>query len=301
MRRRLLEFGSVSVLCVVGLLCVGIARAEPPEVIRRTAVLGASASDGFNAYYWRLDDGKRVRDRIDLPTLLRIASDEQLVVTDLATAQFFANPSGIGTRIIDRAITAAPDLVVAIDFLFWFGYGTVGIDAKRIRTTEERLAMLDYGLDLLDRIDAPMIVGDIPDMSNASGRVLLPSQVPEESVRRLMNDRITAWADARERVTVFPLSDLHARLGGSGDLLVGGQVLPAAARKGMLQGDRLHPTLGGLLAIVAELDAVIGEYEPVASRMPPLETDFETLRTRVRGFSEEPSSESVATPSNETE
>lgn len=266
------------------LLCGGTVFAEPPEMVDRVAVIGASASDGFGAYYWRLDDGVRVRDRVDLSELVRSASDESLVVTDLATAQFFANPAGIGTQIVNRTIKSDPDVVFAIDFLFWFSYGTVGIDARRIRTDENRLAMLEFGLDLLDRIDAPIVVGDIPDMSAASGGVLMPSAVPSEEMRTRINRRIREWAAERDRVVMFPLSDLHGRLGRGEAVRIGDQLLPAAERDRMLQRDRLHPTLGGLLAILAELDVVIRADEDLAERMPPLEVDFETLRTRIRGY-----------------
>ena len=272
------------------LSCVGTALAEPPETAERVAVIGASASDGFGAYYWRLDDGTRVRDRVDLAELVRSASGESLVVADLATAQFFANPAGIGTQIVDRAIRSDPDVVIAIDFLFWFGYGTVGIDARRIRTDEDRLAMLEFGLDLLDRIDVPIVVGDIPDMSAASGGVLMPSAVPSEEMRTRINRRIRDWAAERDRVVVFPLSDLHGRLGRGETIRIGDQLLPAVERDRMLQRDRLHPTLGGLLAIVAELDAVIRANDVLDDRVPPLEVDFETLRTRIRGYATAPDS-----------
>lgn len=272
------------------LSCVGTALAEPPETAERVAVIGASASDGFGAYYWRLEDGARVRDRVDLAELVRSASGESLVVADLATAQFFANPAGIGTQIVDRAIRSDPDVVIAIDFLFWFSYGTVGIDARRIRTDEDRLAMLEFGLDLLDRIDVPIVVGDIPDMSAASGGVLMPSAVPSEEMRNRINRRIREWAAERDRVVVFPLSDLHGRLGRGEAIRIGDQLLPAVERDRMLQRDRLHPTLGGLLAIVAELDAVIRANDALDDRVPPLEVDFETLRTRIRGYATAPDS-----------
>lgn len=276
--------------------------ADPPAPVERAAIVGASASDGFGAYYWRMDGEERVRARMDLPTLLRIASDEKLIVTDLATDRFFSNPSGIGTQIVERALRSEPDIVVAVDFLFWFGYGTVGIDAERIRTLEDRLAMLEYGLALLDRLQVPIVVGDIPDMSDAAGRVLMRSQVPDEATRVLMNRRIHEWAAGRDRVELFPLSDLHAQLGGEAPIEIGGQVLPESERRNMLQRDELHPTLGGLIAILAQLDSEIRETPELADRVPPLEVDFETLRHRVEGDGrDEPSAASskpsAATPS----
>ena len=142
-----------------------------------------------------------------------------------------------------------PDVAI-VDFLFWFGYGTVGIDARRIRTDEDRLAMLEFGLDLLDRIDVPIVVGDIPDMS-ASGGVLMPSRFrprdadPHQSSHPRLGRRTRPGRRLPCRICTV---DSAARRS------PGTSCCPRSNATGCCSVIA-HPTLGGLLAMVAELDA----------------------------------------------
>ena len=255
--------------------------------VERIAMIGASGTAGFGAYFWRIEDGRMVRDSTTLAKLLRSASGNTLVVSDLGTSQFFMNPAGIGRMEVDRAIASRPDLVVGIDFLFWFCYGTVGPDARRMGTLEDRLKMLDHGLsmlqDLVDR-DIPILIGDIPDMSAASGRVLTPSQVPDTESRRRLNERILAWAAEHPEVEMFSLDRLQRQLDSEEPIVVAGTTLDERERPWLLQPDRLHPTVGGLVVIVDEIVERAREHPMIEGRLPSITTDYATSLERVTGF-----------------
>ncbi len=297
--------GSARTLVAVlflGLLVRGVGHAaaptfapcsEPPPTaklespVERVAVIGASASAGFNAYFWRLVDDRPVRDSITLAKLLRAASHDRLVVIDLGTAQFFTNPAGIGELTIDRALRAEPDLVVGIDFLFWFCYGWVGPEAGRMRTDDERLAMLDKGLSLLDRVveqGLPLVVGDIPDMSAASGGVLQPVAVPTEELRLEANRRIRRWVDERPSVELFSLDGLQRLLESEEPIVVEGVELSPDERGRLLQLDRLHPTVGGLVVIVSLLADTLERHPNLVGRLPKIERGYGANLERVTGF-----------------
>ena len=284
--------------CLSGAIPATAAIADPPsspeaiataktEPIERVAMIGASGTAGFGAYFWRIDDGQAVRDSTTLAKILRAASEKALVVSDLGTAQFFMNPAGIGRMEVDRAIASRPDLVVGIDFLFWFCYGTVGPDARRIRTIEDRLKMLDHGLSMIEEITdqgIPLLIGDVPDMSAAEGKILAPGQVPDAETRRRLNERILAWAAKRPEVEVFSLDRLQKLLDSDDPIEVAGKTLDERERSWMLQPDRLHPTVGGLVVIVEAIVEQARTHPLLAGRMPAIETDYATNLSRVTGF-----------------
>lgn len=255
--------------------------------IERVATIGASATAGFGTYFWRYENGEPVRDSTTLARFLRAASDEQLVVTDLGTAQFFSNPAGIGSQLVTRAIRSRPDLVIGIDFLFWFCYGSVGIEARRMQTPEARMAMLDEGLGLLDQVveaKIPLLIGDIPDMSAAGGGILKRSQVPPEAVRLAANERIEEWVAARPMVEIFSLDRLQTLLASEEPIEVDGVRLEDDERARLLQSDRLHPTLGGLSVIIAEIDRMLALHPFVGPRLPELEIGYAENLERMTGF-----------------
>jgi hypothetical protein len=262
---------------------------EPPiaNPIDRIAAIGASASAGFGVFYRTADDPEGVPRGISLAKLYRAASGDSTVVIDLGTAAFFSNPSGIGTRVVDRTIRAKPDLTFAIDYLFWFTYGTIGVESRRIRTDEDRMALLEVGLAQLDRIEGPVLVGDIPDMSSAAGRVMMKSQVAPEDVRLRANQRIREWASTRPNVRVFPLADLIERLRSGKAFKIGTHAWTAAEAATLILGDRLHPSLDGLIALVIAIDDLLANDPELAGVRPDVETDRARLKHRLTGATPE--------------
>ena len=260
---------------------------ETSSPVERVATIGASATAGFGVYFWRIEDDRPVRDSTTLAKYLRAASGETIVVSDLGTGQFFMNPAGIGRMQVDRAIASEPDLVIGIDFIFWFCYGTVGPDARRMRTVEDRLAMLERGLEILgDITDAgiPLLVGDVPDMSAARGRILAASQVPDPRTRNLMNTRIRAWVAEHPEAELFSLDRLQRLLVSDEPIEVDGETLDELERALLVQKDRLHPTLGGLAVIVDSVVRRAREHPLLTGRMPEIDTGYAAGIRRLTGF-----------------
>ena len=241
MARAIGRAAAAAVLCA---LCACASSRE--RAFERVAVIGASMSAGFAL---DVEAGRP----LDLAGVLQCAlTARHDPVASAADIFFFMRPADTGALLAEKAAEANPTLVVALDFLFWFGYGVVAAE-------EDRPARLEEGLRLLDRFSCPVIAGDLPDMSEAIGIMLSAAQVPAEETRARMNLRIREWAAGRGAV-VLPLSDLVAKLRAGGEVRAGARVYSGAASRALLQRDRLHPTVEGLACVaVAALDAFTGQ------------------------------------------
>lgn len=225
----------------------------------RLHVIGASVSGGFRD--GPMTGAEVVGETVSLQQVLKAWCGEQARATTHATMQMmamFTNPLQIGAQQVAGAQKAAAVGVLAVDFAFWFAYGYVdGDDAAKARS--ERLAR---GLELLDGLRGPIVLGDLPDMTGASPRMLKPAQIPDAALQATLNAQIAAFAKARPDVRLVSLSTLLRQLKTDGvDLpLADGAV--RAQPGALLQGDQLHanrlgmaylgwflqPTLRGLFA-----------------------------------------------------
>jgi hypothetical protein len=168
--------------------------------------------------------------------------------------------------------------VVAIDFLFWFGYGTMDAKGGEIDNEAERLALLEHGLGLLEDFECPLVLGDFPDMSAAVGKMLLPAQMPAKSTLPLLSKRVREWAAEREHVRVLAIAEVVQQLGSDGETRIGRHAFPAGTE--LLQPDQLHPTLEGL-AGVAQL--VCDELIAAGfARAEDFERDLDALLRKLR-------------------
>ncbi|HVQ25080.1 MAG TPA: hypothetical protein VMV01_07880, partial [Planctomycetota bacterium] len=210
-----------------------ISAAERPT-LERVVVVGASLAAGFGA---RCTFAEALTASLRAPLHPPLGLGDEL---------FFTSPLTFGARQIEQAVEAEPTLVVGIDFLFWFGYGTFDARGGSIDDEAERLELLDKGLSLLDELECPLVVGDFPDMSAAVGKMISAAQMPELSTLPLLSKRVREWAAGRERVLVLPISELAAKLASGKEIQVGKYTFPAGTR--LLQRDQLHPTLEGLVA-----------------------------------------------------
>lgn len=256
------------------------ASSEAPERIRKIAAVGASATDGFGITVMRESAFGLVPSGWSLAKSIRASSDNSVVVSDLGSGLFFLTPHRFGESFMKRAIRAKPDLLLAVDFLFWFSYGTIGVDNSIMKTPDERMKMLDVGLDLLDQYDGPIIVGNIPDMSQAIGRMLSRSQVPGPRTLEKLNARIQTWVDERPRAHLFPLAELMEQLKTGTPFSIGDQAWSSEDLKKVLQRDRLHPTIEGQVALIQQLDEVFEQTELIEIR-PELETDRVILLEKI--------------------
>jgi len=235
------------------------AKAEPKAaLLERVAILGASASSGFNVVGEVEIDGQRHRAPIDLGDVFACTrQDGGAPAVEAASFLFFTNPGPMGSTLATRAEEAEPTLLLAVDYLFWFGYGPV--EEPEIPA---RLALLEKGLANLERFACPMIVGDFPDMSGAIGSVLRRNQVPSPEALKALNARLEAWIEEHPHAQQFGLSAFMSKIAARESITVGGHTWAGDEVGTFLQRDRLHPTLEGLVAIAFAATDLVGAIEP---------------------------------------
>jgi len=226
---------------------------DSPAALSRCVVLGASASGGFGLV-------DREGGSIDFARVLeRLLGGKAEPPIDKAAQMFFLAPERHGRRLVEEALAAEPTVVVAVDFLFWFGYGLVPRET-------DRFVLLETGLELLDRFACPVVIGGIPDMRAAVGTMLAPGQVPAPETLRQLNERIETFAAERPRFVVAPVVAFLEDLAADRPVEVAGTVWGPGSRGELLQADRLHPTVEGLVVlgqlVLQSVGDVLGGLEP---------------------------------------
>jgi len=221
----------------------------PPTALTppaRVAVVGASVSAGF--VHGVLTGGSINNDSVPASDVAKALYDKAKVDA-FANVWLFRNPARLGAMQVASARAAAPDLTLAVDFLFWFGYGA----------HHARLKAQAEGLRLLGMLPGEVIVGDYPDMRGASRRMLRPSQIPDAGTLDELNRRVYAFAANRPNVRVFPLARwIHsARAHGYRWRTPKGCVVTLPA-KDLFQSDRLHASRLGMAVLGLELARFVG-------------------------------------------
>ena len=268
---------------------VGASRVDRPTI----AVLGASASAGFGVLVVGPggDGPGAVGTRLS-EIVLAIDEPPPVVVRDWSTASFFTNPLEIGPEAVRRCLDGSPDAILAIDFLFWFAYGAYDAHGERIVDEAQRDGLFEFGLSLLESIDVPILVGDLPDVRGANPRMLSRWQVPSVETLARLNARLRAWADAKPHVRIFPLSE-RTRIAledrgppRSRDSSAGPREDAAPQREPLLppllQRDRLHPTFEGLVLMTQAAVQSMGDLPAFA----PLIESMATIESEVAGPAE---------------
>jgi hypothetical protein len=222
----------------------------------RVHVMGASASAGFGVRAPNARNGAARAEAMSLARIAELARIGDGSVTGDATGLFFANPPAVGAGQVDAVLAAEPrpTIVFADDFLFWFTYGALDAERKPVKAESQRLALLERGLAQLDRIveaGIPLVVGDVPNMSGAVGRMLSKAQMPQESTLAQANERIRDWAAPKQRVAVMPLARLVEDLREGKPFDAGRRTWSEADDGALIQRDRLHPTFAGSVAMLA--------------------------------------------------
>jgi hypothetical protein len=209
----------------------------------RLHVIGASVSGGFRD--GPMTGAEVVGETVSLQQVLKAWCGEHARATTHATMQMmamFTNPLQIGAQQVAGAQKAEAVGVLAVDFAFWFANGYVPGDDE----AKARGDLLARGLELLDGLRGPIVLGDLPDMTGASPRMLKPAQIPGVALQATLNAQIAAFAKARPNVRLLPLATLMRQLQTDGvDLpLASG---PVRAQPGaLLQGDQLHANRLGM-------------------------------------------------------
>jgi len=190
----------------------------PTVPFERVAVIGASVSAGMNGG----PVAQIIEGRIEGPhEILSVAS----VWTFQAPVQRLAEQ-------VARARAFKPTAVLAIDAVFWCAYGS----------RRDRSGRLRRCLDLVAPIEAPLFLGDLPDMRNAAGWLLPPAAIPDAAELAALNAIITEWAAQRANVRVLPLSEWNK------PILSGDREL----RK-MMSADGLHPNRDGVAYVLRKI------------------------------------------------
>ncbi|MEM7308395.1 MAG: hypothetical protein AAF682_17070 [Planctomycetota bacterium] len=228
-----------------------------PDVLKKVAVVGASVSAGFGL--------EREAERsLDLAQVLGAVTRVETTPARSEASNFlFLDPKGSGTEMVDKIVAEEPTLLVATDFLFWFGYGSMN-------TEKGRLARFEAGLALLDRFPCPIVVGDLPNMSpslESEAPMLGASQIPDEAVLAKLNARLAAWAAERSRVHVMPLANFVYRVFEGERVELRGNVWEDDI-DALMQIDLLHPTLEGTLGMtLLAMDTLVRGHEDVTAEM----------------------------------
>jgi len=246
---------------------------EPASDTLRIAVIGASVSAGFGT-------------GIKLADVLDAAIESPKTITDLSELTFFLDPEGYGEQVVmalgrksfsgvmidpdggeqEVVMTITedpPDAVIGIDFLFWFAYGDM--------EAAERKALLQKGLAFLEKIECPVLVGDVPKVPKSF--MLDADQIPSDEELEVLNAMIVEWATAHERVTVYPLAALIESIRKGEPVEINGEERTFKPSE-VFTIDRLHVTKTGIVALTALiLETLSEEGGPLADAKLVLDPD----------------------------
>ncbi len=229
-------------------------------------ILGASVSAGF------VDSPMAggSKDNASTPLVMPFRAwldGSDVVVKSRADTLMFLDSRAKGRLQVERAAKAEPDLVVAVDFLFWFGYGSWALaDEAGDEELQARLGELQLGLAMLDSLRCAIVLGDLPDMRGADRRMLKPSQIPSVDCLQALNREVHAWAKDRPRVRVFPLARHVAEMRDQGVRLPLPDGELATKPGALLQADRLHATRLGVAYLTYLLEPQVRAALPEVRR-----------------------------------
>ena len=241
-----------------------------PPLFQHVMLIGASVSAGFCTDEFL---GGRRTPEFRLANYLdeALPGDCQPVVSR-ASKTLFLSARGSLEKQISETIAAKPSLVLGLDSLFWFCYGSK-------MAPEQRLELFEFGLKQLDRLDMPLVVGDLPDARHAAGGILSPDEVAEPEVLAKCNERLKTWAADKPKVILFPFSAMMKAAVAGDELTLAGHHWEKGQTRKLLQHDLLHPSPLGLATItVAALDSAAATLSPA----PPAGTyrkDLEAIAT----------------------
>ena len=208
-------------------------------------MIGASVSAGVQSLAARNQTGDASADRSSVS--LAQAIDACLTVTHgqtklLADQAMVFDANGSLHRQVAVALALKPTVVFAIDSLFWTAYAPADAPAERVRRLEDALATLD-------RIDVPLVVGNLPDMRGSVAAALGDRAAVNEVERCALNERIRAWASQRPRVAFILLDELVTEVRAGESIDLGRAQIDARDVAGLLSADGLHLTPEGQVAL----------------------------------------------------
>ena len=262
---------------------------EETKTLSRIAVIGASMSDGFGVRVsTTLPDGKKISEGVNLAELVKVAcKDPSVVVVSYTSSMYFMNPArtakSSATRACGDNAQEMPTCVLAVDWLFWNGYGVSNVRGEKLSGDTERMELLDNALACLEPMCAaniPIVLGDFPDMHSAIGGGMISApMVPSVECLAALNARVAQWALTKKNVCVVSLSKLTQDLLQKKSIHAAGREWDAQTLGPLLQKDRLHPTFAGtVIVLAATLEALDTKTDNAA--LKGFEIDPAVLRER---------------------
>ncbi|MHC5063995.1 MAG: SGNH/GDSL hydrolase family protein [Planctomycetota bacterium] len=202
---------------------------------------------------------------------------EKVSVRDRSDMASFIDPLAKQEPRLRRVLRDEPDLVLAIDFMFWFGYGRIRGDERRARLQKQ-----EDGFALLDMLDCPILVGDYPDMRGADSRVLRAHMIPAPEILTELNKRLHAWIAKRDKVHLFPLASWVEQAVNEGEVVRYEDRDLQIPPLGLLQRDRLHANRLGMAMMGYRIAEQLGRILPDDSPLRPRAVSLEGLVERTR-------------------
>lgn len=258
-----------------------------PHRLSRIAVVGASSSNGLLcSRSLKGSDGKQRVKQINLSDAFKTAvKTPDAEVIHFASSFFYSSPDQQGESQAFVARKAEPTLVVALDFLFWFAYGDVSTtDGTPEALFEARRKRLNRGMALLEELDVPVLVGDLPYMGAAVGTGMLSAEMmPLLPNLIALNKHIKTWADNDPDITMVPLSIFIDDLMSNRQVSIGPNRWGPGAKTQLLQKDQLHPRVHGLAALcLMALETAAEDREDITvedfnRRLPSLIAGFDRI------------------------
>jgi hypothetical protein len=249
---------------ILALLFVFSANAEQScDLFNRVIVTGASVTSGFGVTTPPIEDDLGAYP-VNMKHIMEgvITSDHE-EVKFLGNLLFFKNSRANATAYIEKIKGYKPTLVIGIDFLFWFGHGTPP-EGNDVATY--RMEKLNFALDLLDQLSVRMVIGNLPNVRNAVGRMLSASQVPTEKTLQELNERIFTWCKSHENVTIIDVHGLWNKALQDEEIVLFEHTWPAGSQEKLLQKDMLHTTFEGTVAasllVIEAIDVDCVETNP---------------------------------------
>lgn len=226
--------------CFIQFCAAKITSASPSGLWENPVIIGASVSDGYD-HTEPLGGPKSeaLSLELHLTKLLKVPHGK---ISNIGNKFFFIRPIGVHTKQVENAAKINPSLVLSPDYLFWLVYGNYAEEQSRLDT-------LRSGLQKLETFTCPVVIGNIPDASDAVHKMLSRSQVPQLKTINQANAILRKWAKNRKNVSIVDL-DTFMRASVSNDSIMLKHVrFNQGSTRKFLQSDSLHPTSAGVKAV----------------------------------------------------
>ena len=246
------SFASKIVVFLFVFMGCGFTEPQPCSILDRVVVTGASVTAGYGVTTPPIagDLGAyQVTMQHIMEGMITSEHEEVMIFGDL---MFFQHSKENATAYIEQIKEYKPSLVIGVDFLFWFGHGTPPTDCD---VPTYRMEKLNFALNLLEKLNVPVVIGNLPDVRNAIGKMLSNNQVPSKELLVQMNKRIHSWGTEHENVSIIDVFTLWNKLLHDEEIVLVEHTWPAGSREKLLQKDMLHTTFEGTVAaslLVAE-------------------------------------------------